>query len=241
MADKMSIFNAVRAVPAQAQKAIQAGRLKGKTDINPMWRIQALTELFGPCGQGWGYTIERMWIEEGTGGERCAFAQIGLWYRTENGEKSDPIPGIGGNMLITKERNGLYVSDECYKMALTDAISVAAKALGVGADIYWSAGAQTKYDRPQAPSAPPANQPAPKQPAPPAKVAPPAPVQPIPCDNCGILIGNVVYEGKVYTPDKWCMSTKRASEMNLCPACMEEYKALNAANAANAVNGDGSR
>ncbi|WP_102411373.1 hypothetical protein [Beduinella massiliensis] len=226
--DKMTIYNAVRAVPAQAQKAIQAGRLKGKTDINPMWRIQVLTELFGPCGDGWGYEIERMWTEEGANGEKCAFVQIGLWYLKEDGLRSSAIPGLGGNMLIAKEKNGPYTSDECFKMALTDAISVAAKALGVGANIYWSAGAQTKYDRPQAPSSPPSN-----QPAPPAKATP--------RDNCGELIGNVVYEGKVYTADKWRMSTRRASEMNLCPACMEKYNALNAANAANTVNEDGSR
>lgn len=130
-------YNRLRSVPQAAKKEILAGRLKGKTDINPMWRIKALTEEFGPCGIGWGYTIDRMWIEEGVGGERCAFAQIGLWYRTESGERSEAIPGIGGNMLISKEKNGLYVNDECYKMALTDAISVAAKALGVGADVYW--------------------------------------------------------------------------------------------------------
>ena len=37
-------------------------------------------------------------------------------------------------------------SDECYKMAYTDAISVAAKALGIGADVYWAAG-RTKYSQ----------------------------------------------------------------------------------------------
>ena len=54
MSDNMRIYNAVRAVPEEAKRAITAGRLKGKTDINPMWRIKALTELFGPCGDGWG-------------------------------------------------------------------------------------------------------------------------------------------------------------------------------------------
>ncbi len=234
--DKMRLYESFRTVPENAKKPIQAGRLKGKTDINPMWRIKALTEKFGPCGDGWGYEIERMWTEEGANGEKCAFVQIGLWYLKEDGLRSSAIPGLGGNMLIAKEKSGPYTSDECYKMALTDAISVSAKALGIGADVYWGADGQTKYDRPQAPSAPPAN-----QPALPARVAPPAPVKPIPCDNCGELIGNVVYEGKVYTPDKWCMSTRRASEMNLCPACTEEYNALNAANAANTVNEDGSR
>ena len=51
--ENMAIYEAVRKAPDNALKAIQAGRLKGKTDINPMWRIKALTEQFGPVGFGW--------------------------------------------------------------------------------------------------------------------------------------------------------------------------------------------
>ena len=51
--DNLEIYNSLRQVPQNAQKPIQAGRLKGMTDINPMWRIKALTEQFGPCGIGW--------------------------------------------------------------------------------------------------------------------------------------------------------------------------------------------
>ncbi|HCC35130.1 MAG TPA: hypothetical protein DEQ02_05645 [Ruminococcaceae bacterium] len=36
------------------------------------------------------------------------------------------------------------MSDECFKMALTDAISVSCKALGFGADVYWDKD-RTKY------------------------------------------------------------------------------------------------
>ena len=46
--------------------------------------------------------------------------------------------------VIAQEKGGLHVSDECYKMALTDAISVACKSLGMGADVYWS-NDNTKY------------------------------------------------------------------------------------------------
>lgn len=59
MSDNMRIYNAVREVPKEAQKPITAGRLKGMTDINPMWRIKKLTELFGPCGVGWCYSEPR--------------------------------------------------------------------------------------------------------------------------------------------------------------------------------------
>ena len=45
--NNMEIFDLVREVPDEAKKQITAGRLKGMTDISPMWRIQKLTELFG--------------------------------------------------------------------------------------------------------------------------------------------------------------------------------------------------
>ena len=43
----LSIYERVRCVPKEAKKEIEAGRLKGKHYINPMWRIKALTEVFG--------------------------------------------------------------------------------------------------------------------------------------------------------------------------------------------------
>ena len=45
---------------------------------------------------------------------------------------------------MAKEKNGLYQSDECFKMALTDALSVACKALGIAADVYYEKD-KTKY------------------------------------------------------------------------------------------------
>ena len=57
--ENMDLYNVLRDVPNIAKKAITAGRLKGMTDINPMYRIKALTEEFGPCGIGWWYTIDK--------------------------------------------------------------------------------------------------------------------------------------------------------------------------------------
>lgn len=141
----LDIYEALRAVPKEAQKPIQAGRLKGKTDINPMWRIKALTAQFGVCGIGWKTSIKKFWLERGAGDEIAAFCEIELFIKTADGW-SDGIPGIGGSAFVTTEKNGLYTSDECYKMAFTDAISVAAKMLGAGADVYWNAD-NTKYSK----------------------------------------------------------------------------------------------
>ncbi len=132
----LDIYNAVRKPPAEAIKPIAAGRLKGKSDINPMWRIKALTEQFGPCGVGWKYSIVEKRLEPAPNGEVAAFVDINLFVKV-SGEWSEPIPGTGGSSFVANEKNGPYVSDECFKMALTDALSVGCKALGFGADIYW--------------------------------------------------------------------------------------------------------
>lgn len=139
----LDIYNKVRGVPVEAQKKIDGGTLGklGFTDINPMWRIKALTEAFGPCGTGWWYTVDKQWIETAPNGEMSAFCNITVYYKDkETGEASKGIPGTGGSFFGNKNRT----SDECYKMALTDAISVAAKALGVGADVYFEKD-KTKY------------------------------------------------------------------------------------------------
>ena len=142
----LELYKKVRAVPQEAQKPISGGRLNGKTDINPMWRIKVLTEQFGPCGLGWYYVTTDNWLEH-AGNEVAAFVKIELFVKYGD-EWSKPISGTGGSMFVEKEKNGLHVSDECYKMATTDAISVACKQLGVGANVYWQAD-KTKYDNPE--------------------------------------------------------------------------------------------
>lgn len=161
MTDNLSIYNKARQVPEEAKKSIVGGRLKGMTDINPMWRIKTLTELFGPVGKGWYYEILEENIEEGANGEKVAFTKINLYVKYEN-EWSKPIVGTGGSSFVAKEKSGLYTSDECFKMALTDAISVSCKALGVGADVYYAKD-RSKYDSGEDPE--PNNPTAPNKPA----------------------------------------------------------------------------
>lgn len=147
--DNLRYYELLRKVPDYALKQIGAGRLKGMSDINPVYRIKAMTEAFGPCGIGWKYVITKQWLET-YGQEVKAFCNIDLFIKVD-GEWSDAIPGTGGSSLVAMERSGAYVSDEAYKMALTDALSVAMKALGVAADVYYSKDKQgqfeTKYEQ----------------------------------------------------------------------------------------------
>lgn len=194
--NNMKIYNAVRQVPAEAQKAIAGGRLKGMTDINPMWRIKSLTEQFGPCGVGWKYTIKDKRLEKGENGEVAAFVDIDLFYLWE-GSWSEAVAGTGGAMFVTKESKGHYTDDECFKKALTDAISVACKALGFGADVYWNKD-KTKYD---------------------AK-----PAADLVCANCGTPFKDTTYQGKVITAEQQYMSAIQKRGGAYCKKCYEAMK-----------------
>ena len=143
--ENLEIYNKLKEVPKEAQKEITGGRLNGMTDIRPMWRIEKLTEVFGICGIGGKTRIKNKEILEGANGEKIAIVDIDLYVKID-GEWSDAIEGTGGSSFVTNETKGLYTSDECFKMAYTDAISVACKSLGMGADIYWG---DSKYNKQQ--------------------------------------------------------------------------------------------
>ncbi len=172
----MTLYNKFKDTPAEARKEIKGGRLNGFTDINPMWRIKRLTEVFGPCGIGWWVDDIEKWIEQGANDELCAFVRLKLYFK-HNGEISRGIEGIGGSSFVTKERNGLYTSDECFKMAFTDALGSACKLLGMSADIYYQ-NDRSKYNN------------APK------------PDEKIKCEKCGKVIKNAVKNGKTITAEE---------------------------------------
>lgn len=146
--DNMRFYEILRQVPKEALKTIQAGRLKGFSDINPLFRIKAMTQTFGPCGIGWKYEITKQW-QETYGQEVKSFTNINLYIKVD-GEWSEPIPGTGGATIVEINSKGYaYVNDEGPKMSLTDALSVAMKSLGVAADVYYSKDANydTKYEQ----------------------------------------------------------------------------------------------
>ncbi len=149
--ENLNLWNKKRRPPKEVLRTIQTGRLKGKSDINPQWRLEAMTELFGPIGVGWNYNIIKVWTEN-CGDEVAMFTEIQLTYRyREEPEKwSKPITGVGGTKLISKEKRGLYLNDEALKMAVTDALSVAMKQLGIASDVYMGLFDGSKYiDEPE--------------------------------------------------------------------------------------------
>ena len=195
MADNMTLWNSWRKVPEEAKKPITAGRLKGMTDINPMWRYKMLTERFGPCGTGWYTDDEQYELHPGGQDQVVVACRLKLYYRDpESGEWSKGVAGQGGSMLVAAETKGLYTNDEAFKMAYTDAISVACKQLGIGADVYWSRG-ETKYSLGKPGSQAPC-------------VEDGDPLALLQCADCGASLTKAVY-----------LATKKQFGRPLCPAC----------------------
>ena len=135
-------FRLMARPPKEALNTIQFGKLKGKSDINPQWRIEALTEVFGLCGVGWYYEIMAIDYQDVQAtGEKMVYVTVGIHVKQEDGTWSAPIIGIGGDFTIIKDKNGIHGNDEAFQMALTDAIGKAAKCVGIANDIY-----RGKYD-----------------------------------------------------------------------------------------------
>lgn len=165
------------------------------TDINPMWRYEVLTERFGPCGTGWYTDDEQYELHPGGQDQVVVACRLKLYYRDpESGEWSKGVAGQGGSMLVAAETKGLYTNDEAFKMAYTDAVSVACKQLGIGADVYWSRG-ETKYSLGKPGSQAPC-------------VEDGDPLALLQCADCGASLTKAVY-----------LATKKQFGRPLCPAC----------------------
>ncbi len=202
--DNLRYYETGRTVPEEAKKNIAAGRLKGMTDINPMFRIKRLTEMFGPCGVGWWYEItDKAVIFDEMTNQKAAFVDILLFYREpETDAISHGIPGTGGASFVAQEKTGPYMSDECFKMALTDAISVAAKSLGIGADVYWNKD-RSKYTA-----------------AAEEKTASPEKTK---CEACGaVLVPYPGNDGKMVSVNKHVNASKRQFGRVMCLTCIRD-------------------
>ena len=91
-------YMSVSTPPADALKRIEVGNLKGKSDINPQWKIDAMTETYGICGEGWKFEIVDTQVRECPNGQVLLFMKVNLYIK--NGDKwSEPISGYGGDFI----------------------------------------------------------------------------------------------------------------------------------------------
>lgn len=149
--DTMRIWNAVSKTDPAHTKGFKRGGGFSGTAIKPMWVWQRLTDLFGPCGTGWGMDKPEYQVVNGDNREVLVFCTVAGWY-VDNGERK-VVFGEGGDKVVTYiKANDQYKrperwenDDEAFKKAFTDALMNAFKFIGVGADVHMGMFDDSKY------------------------------------------------------------------------------------------------
>ena len=140
MSDNMKIWSVLEKTDPSHTKAFQrSGGFKG-TAIKPIYCDKRMTELFGPCGEGWGIGKPEFQVVSADK-EILVFCTVGVWH----GTRENIVYGVGGDKVLADQSKGLKTSDEAFKMAFTDAIGNAYKHLGMSADIHMGRFDDAKY------------------------------------------------------------------------------------------------
>lgn len=125
--------------PKHTKGFSRAGGFKG-TAIKPQWVVQRLTEVFGPCGIGWGVGEPTFQVVN-AGNEILVYCTAYCWH----GDRDNVIHGVGGDKVLTQRQSGPFTDDEAFKKAFTDAIMNAFKFIGVGHDVHMGRFDDSKY------------------------------------------------------------------------------------------------
>ncbi len=144
--ENMSIWSAVeRTDPAHTKRFQRAGGFSG-TAINATYNARRATELFGPCGIGWGYDVVSDRLDSHPeSGEQVLTVLVRLWYHWDTA-KGQIIHA--GATTLSGRRSGNdkpYIDEEAYKKSITDGLSKCFSMLGFSADIHQGLYDDNKY------------------------------------------------------------------------------------------------
>lgn len=125
--------------PAHTKRFKRGGGFEG-TAVKPIWIERRLTELFGPCGIGWGTDKPEFQLVT-VGEEILVYCTVRCWH----GSPENALWGVGGDKVAGKNKYGVQADDEAFKKAHTDAVGNAFKHIGCGADIHMGQFDDSKY------------------------------------------------------------------------------------------------
>jgi len=143
-AENLQIWNQVKDTDSRYTKPLFGGDGSNLTSINSTYQIYRATNLFGPCGSGWGYEIENENYIQGpalyperpeAGNHTLHVLRVKVWYK----HKGDiaTVSHFGQTVLTSLDVSGKVKFDEdAPKKSLTDGISKCLSILGFSADIY---------------------------------------------------------------------------------------------------------
>lgn len=127
----------------RAVKPITGKQYKGNSP-KPYWIVERLTDEFGPCGIGWGFTILSERMERLTEHDVLHVAVVRMWYEF-NGKRGE-FEQIGQTKATYKTKDGgTMVDEDAPKKSVTDALIKCASYLGFAGDIFSGMWDDSKY------------------------------------------------------------------------------------------------
>jgi hypothetical protein len=143
MSDNKALWKRAFMTDPRAVKAITGKQYKGNSP-KPYWVIERLTEEFGPCGIGWGFTILSERFERFSDTESLHVAVVRLWYELDG--KRGEFEQVGQTRSSYVTASGKFTVDEdAPKKSVTDALVKCASYLGFAGDIFSGRWDDSKY------------------------------------------------------------------------------------------------
>lgn len=127
----------------RAVKPITGKQYKGNSP-KPYWIVERLTDEFGPCGIGWGFTILGERFERFSDTESLHIASLRFWFVLDS--KRGEFEQIGQTRSSYLTKDGKFIVDEdAPKKSVTDALVKCASYLGFAGDIFSGMWDDSKY------------------------------------------------------------------------------------------------
>lgn len=146
MSTNMQIWDKVSTTDTRYTKAAEVGGQK-ITSLNGTAMIMKATEIFGPVGIGFGWSIVEERFDEGSemvsgeGDKRLVLGRelnhtikIRFWFELDG--KRGEIEQYGCTRYLYKSKYGTTTDGEAPKKSLTDAIKKSLSMLGFSADVF---------------------------------------------------------------------------------------------------------
>lgn len=130
----MALWQSVCVTDPAAVKKITGKPYQGNSP-KPYWLIQRATEVFGPCGEGWGVEVKSEGFHRMAESEVMHSAVVVLWYIRDG--KRCAIEQMGQTRACyIKKDGGLMVDEDAGKKSVTDGMVKCLSMLGFAGDIF---------------------------------------------------------------------------------------------------------
>lgn len=132
--ENMTLWNQVCVTDPAAVKPITGKPYKGNSP-KPYWLIQRATEVFGPCGKGWGVEVKSEGFHRMTETDVMHSAVVVVWYMRDG--KRCAIEQMGQTKACyAKSGGGMMLDEDAGKKSVTDGMVKCLSMIGFAGDIF---------------------------------------------------------------------------------------------------------